>query len=220
MNLSGPRYIHVDLTVAICAGLATYRFGLPMTIRSSFYPLIGDYCWGWIGDVIDGFSIVMTVAGVCTSLGLGTIQIVAGLQRLGWIDPNETDLTNVYVATIWIITACATASVVSGLKVGIKTLSNVAFGLGCLILFLSFVMEKTYYLLNVLVQTTGVYMQWNIFQVPFWTDAFGSLEEGEGRASDGNSSATWWIGAWTVFYMACKFANKVLNVCFSYDPFL
>ena len=81
-------------------------------------------------------------------------------------------------------------------------MANIAFGLGCLILFLCFVMEKTNYLINLLVQTTGVYMQWNLFQVPFWTDAFGALEEGEGRAIDGNSSATWWIGAWTVFYMA------------------
>jgi len=63
-------------------------------------------------------------------------------------------------------------------------------------------MEKTSYLLNLAVQTTGVYLQYNIFQVPFWTDAFGELEGGEGRATDGNSSAQWFIGAWTVFYMA------------------
>jgi len=63
-------------------------------------------------------------------------------------------------------------------------------------------MEKSNYLLNLLVQTTGVYLQWNIFQVPFWTDAFGALKDGEGRAVDGHSSATWFIGAWTVFYMA------------------
>ena len=63
-------------------------------------------------------------------------------------------------------------------------------------------MEKSNYLLNLLVQTTGLYLQYNIFKVPFWTDAFGSLTEGEGRAVDGNSSADWFIGAWTVFYMA------------------
>ena len=65
-------------------------------------------------------------------------------------------------------------------------------------------MDKTYYLLNLVVQTTGMYLQWNLFQVAFWTDAFGSLNAGEGRAVDGNSAATWWIGAWTVFYLACK----------------
>lgn len=192
----------IYLIVAIASGLATYRFGLPMTIRSTFYPILGDYCWGWIGDIIDGYSIVMTVAGVCTSLGLGAIQMVAGLQRLGWIDPEKEDLQSVYVILILVITAIATVSVISGVSVGIKILANLAFGLGCLILFLCFVMEKTNYLLNLLVQTTGVYLQWNIFQVPFFTDAFGSLTEGEGRAVDGNGGATWFIGAWTVFYMA------------------
>lgn len=190
------------LIVAIACGLASFHFGLPLTIRSTFYPILGDYCWGWMGDVIDGYSIVMTVAGVCTSLGLGAIQMVAGLQDLGWVDPEKEDLQSVFVALIWIITLAATVSVVSGLSIGIKTLANIAFYLGNLILFLCFVMEKTGFLLNLFVQTTGVYLQYNIFQVPFWTDAFGELNEGEGRAIDGNSSASWFIGAWTVFYMA------------------
>ena len=69
-----------DLIVAIACGLASFRFGLPFTIRSTFYPIFGEYCWGWIGDTIDGYSIVMTVAGVCTSLGLGTIQIIGKFQ--------------------------------------------------------------------------------------------------------------------------------------------
>ena len=176
-----------------------------MTMRSSFYPLLGDYTWGWMGDLIDGFSIVMTVAGVCTSLGLGTLQIVTGLQRLGWVDPDLEEPQGVYIAVIWIITAAATLSVVSGINMGIKNLAIVAFSLGMLILFISFVMEKTYYLLNLTVQSTGFYLQWAIFQVPFHTDAFGSLEAGEGRATDDKAAATWWIGAWTVFYMAwCK----------------
>jgi len=190
------------LIVAIACGLASYRFGLPMTIRSTFYPILGDYCWGWIGDAIDGYSIVMTVAGVCTSLGLGAIQIVAGLQTLGWVDPDKKDLESVFVILIWIITLAATVSVVSGISVGIKILANIAFGLGSLILFLCFVMEKSTYLTNLLVQTTGMYLQFNIFKVPFWTDAFGALKSGEGRAVDGNGSADWFIGAWTVFYMA------------------
>jgi len=190
------------LIVAIACGLASYRFGLPMTIRSTFYPMLGEYTWGWMGDVIDGYSIVMTVAGVCTSLGLGAIQMVAGMQDLGWIDSDLKNLDVVFIILIWVITCAATISVVSGISVGIKILANIAFGLGNFILFICFVMENSPYLLNLFVQTTGVYMQYNIFKIPFWTDAFGSLNEGEGRAIDGNSSATWFIGSWTVFYMA------------------
>merc|ERR1712216_3933 len=101
-----------------------------------------------------------------------------------------------------IITLFATISVISGLSLGIKILSNIAFYLGCLILFLCFTMEKTYYLLSLIVQTAGTYMQWNIFQMPFWTDAFGALKSGGGRSVDGKSGADWWIGGWSVFYMA------------------
>jgi len=48
------------LVVAICMGLAGHRFGLPMTFRSCLYPILGEYTWGWIGDFIDGFTIVVT----------------------------------------------------------------------------------------------------------------------------------------------------------------
>jgi len=189
------------LMMALSAGLGSFCFGLPLTVRSTFFPILGKYAWGWIGDLIDGWSIVMTVAGVCTSLGLGVIQMNAGMRNLGWIEDAVSD-TTVNIAIIWVITAFATVSVVSGLDKGIKTLSVTGFSLGCLILFLCFVMEKSYYQLNVLVQSTGYYLQWCIFQLPFFTDAFGSLEEGEGRASDGNTAPAGWMGWWTVFYMA------------------
>jgi choline-glycine betaine transporter len=142
------------LVVAVCCGLASYRFNLPMTLRSCFYPLLGEYTWGWIGDVIDGFTIVTTVAGVCTSLGLGAFQIAAGLQRVGAIDDDlsEDKMRNVHVISIWVITLIATCSVVSGLNVGIKYLSQLGFGLGMVLLFLVLVMEKTNYILNLIVQ--------------------------------------------------------------------
>ena len=128
--------------------------------------------------------------------------MTSGLQRLGWVDPEEDDLSGTYVIIIWVVTLFATLSVVSGLKVGIKSLSILGFVLGCLILFLCFVMEKSYYLLDLLVQTTGFYLQWSIFQVSFWTDAFAALEPGQGRAVDGKAGGSQWIGTWTVFYMA------------------
>jgi len=190
------------LVLAMSAGLASYSFGLPLTVRSSFYPLIGNYCWGWMGDLIDSWAIVMTVAGICTSLGLGAIQMSVGLEMLGWVEEVGDNPEVLYVAIVWVVTAFATLSVISGLNVGIRILSKAGFLLGCLILFLCFTMEKSYYLLNVIVQSTGDYLQWCIFQVPFYTDAFAGLKEGEGRASDGKSAPAEWMGWWTVFYMA------------------
>jgi choline-glycine betaine transporter len=142
------------LVVAICSGLVSFRFKLPLTLRSCFYPLLGEYTWGWIGDIIDGYTIVTTVAGVCTSLGLGAFQIATGLKRVGAIDQDTSgsDLTDVHLYSIWIITCFATVSVVSGVGVGIKYLSQIGFGLGMLLLFWVFVMEKTSFILNLMVQ--------------------------------------------------------------------
>eukprot|EP00979_Chaetoceros_neogracilis_P008315 scaffold1853_cov287-Chaetoceros_neogracile.AAC.17 len=191
------------LIMSISISLAAYRFDLPMTVRSAFYPILGEYTWGWIGDLIDGFSIVMTVAGICTSLGLGVLQMTVGLERLGWIDAN-TDQNTVQneIIIIWVVTIFATMSVISGLKVGIKILAFIALAMSSAIMFLSFVMEDTFYLLNLIVQTTGMYLQYGMLQLPFWTDAFGSMQDGEGRAIDGNASSQSWMGSWTVFYSA------------------
>ncbi|CAJ1939141.1 unnamed protein product [Cylindrotheca closterium] len=191
------------LIVAICSGLVSFRFKLPLTLRSCFYPLLGEYTWGWIGDIIDGYTIVTTVAGVCTSLGLGAFQIAAGLKRVGAIDKDisDDDLTDVHLYSIWIITCLATISVISGVGIGIKYLSQLAFGLGQLLLFWVFTMEKTNFILNLIVQEVGYYFQWTVFQMNFHTDAFGQLNHGEGRAVDGNSAATWFMDAWTIFYI-------------------
>jgi choline-glycine betaine transporter len=66
-------------------------------------------------------------------------------------------------------------------------------------------MERSSYILNLMVQTTGYYFQYSIFQLPFHSDAFGQLREGEGRAIDGNAAATWWMDAWTIFYVSKRF---------------
>jgi choline-glycine betaine transporter len=126
-------------------GLAGHRFGLPMTFRSCFYPILGEYAWGWMGDVIDGFTIVTTVAGVCTSLGLGAINIVAGFRFLGWVedDISEDRLTLIQNLTIWGITAMATISVLSGLHQGVQLLSKLAFAIGMLLFFLIFTMVRS-----------------------------------------------------------------------------
>jgi choline-glycine betaine transporter len=108
--------------VALAQGLGTYRFGLPMTFRASFYPLLGEYTWGFWGDIIDSFTIVTTVGGICTSLGLGAFQITSGMQRLGWLDADltEDEATKAQSCTVWVITLIATVSVISGINIGIK----------------------------------------------------------------------------------------------------
>ena len=68
----------VYVMVGMIMGFMSFRKGLPMTMKSCFYPLIGDRIYGWIGDFIDTFSVLTTLFGVCTSLGLGTLQVNRG----------------------------------------------------------------------------------------------------------------------------------------------
>ena len=71
----------VYVIIGIILGFLTFRKGMPMTMKTCFYPLIGDRIYGWIGDLIDIFSIMTTLFGVCTSLGLGTIQVNNGKSQ-------------------------------------------------------------------------------------------------------------------------------------------
>jgi choline-glycine betaine transporter len=190
--------------VAVAAALATHRFGLPLTFRSCFYPIFGAYTWGWMGDVIDGMAIVLMILGVCSMLCTSTLQIVSGLVHLGWIDPNSTDeeLMMVQKTTVWIVTFISIASVISGLRGGIRYMSFLAVTTAVFLGLMVFAMEDTKFILNLQVQTLGYHLQTSIFQLNFWTDAFGQLEEGAGRAIDGNAAEQWWITSWTVFYQA------------------
>ena len=76
--------------VGLVLGLMSHREGLPMTMKSCFYPLIGDKIFGWMGDFIDIISVLTTLFGVCTSLGLGTRQLNAGFNVFNSdIDPDD-----------------------------------------------------------------------------------------------------------------------------------
>lgn len=180
-------YVVVGLLLAFVG----YRQGLPMTMRSCMYPLIGDKIYGWMGDAIDIISVVCTMFGVCTSLGLGVMQLNAGVHRLK--SSVEVSTLN-QIIIIWCVTACATVSVITGLKMGIRRLSETCFALGVFIMMLVFFFDSPWHTLNLLVQSTGYYMQ-TVIQLGFHTDAFAQL----GNAPDGKENPGW-MDAWTIFY--------------------
>ena len=162
-----------------------------MTVRSCFYPLIGDKIYGWMGDAVDIFSVVCTMFGVCTSLGVGVMQMNGGFKRL---NPSIEYSVKNQIIIIWAVTACATASVVSGLKIGIRRLSEICFSLGMFIMMIGIFADNTWHALNVYVQSIGYYIQW-IIQIGFHTDAFAQL----GNAPDGKQAQRW-MNDWTIFY--------------------
>ena len=100
--------------------------------RSGIAPPLGALAQvnHWVGDLIDAMSVVVVVIGVCTSLGLGALQIVTGLQRLQIVDPQAAPwvMTNAAIVVIWVITAVAATSVALGVRRGIKPLSQVHLG--------------------------------------------------------------------------------------------
>ncbi len=119
--------------LALALAFFTYNRGLPLTLRSAFYPILGERIWGWWGHTIDIVAVFATLFGLATSLGFGTEQALAGLNFLfGWGTGNVAK-----VVLIAVITALALISVLRGLDGGVKILSEVNIVLaGLLLLFI------------------------------------------------------------------------------------
>ncbi|HHM6319181.1 TPA: BCCT family transporter [Pseudomonas aeruginosa] len=134
--------------VALILAFFSYRHGLPLTLRSALYPLIGERIYGPIGHAVDIFAIIGTVFGVATSLGYGVLQINSGLHHLfGW-PVNQT----VQIALIAATCGLATLSVASGLDRGIRILSELNLSLAVILLLFVLVLGPTVFLLQTYVQ--------------------------------------------------------------------
>lgn len=168
--------------VALILAFFSYRHGLPLTLRSALYPIIGDRIYGWMGHAVDIFAVIGTVLGVATSLGYGVLQVNAGLNHLFGLPVNET----VQVVLIVVITALATLSVVSGLDKGIRILSEINLSLAVLLLIMVGALGPTVLLLKSFVENTGGYLSEIV------TKTF-NLYAYEPKSSS-------WLGGWTLFY--------------------
>ena len=139
--------------VGLALGFFAYNRGLPLTIRSAFYPLLGDRVWGWPGHIIDTFAIFAGMFGLATSLGLGVQQVTTGLNYLFDIPANSTTM----VVLIVVITAIAMASVLTGINVGIKRLSQFNIIVALLLLLAVIILGPTLYILSSIFTSFGVY---------------------------------------------------------------
>ncbi|KEO55387.1 BCCT family transporter [Thioclava pacifica] len=116
--------------VALALALFSYNKGLPLTIRSAFYPIFGERIWGWTGHIIDILAVFATLFGLATSLGFGAQQANAGLNHVFGVPIN----TSVQVVLITAITGVALFSVLRGLDGGVKLLSEINMGIAALLL--------------------------------------------------------------------------------------
>lgn len=176
--------LHPWAIYAILAlGLALFSFnkGLPLTVRSVFYPLLGERVWGWPGHVIDILAVLATLFGLATSLGYGAAQASSGLNYLFDVPLGNTTQIVLVIG----ITAIALFSVVAGLDAGVKRLSEINMILAVLLLLFVIAVGPTLDILSGFFGNLGAYFQ----HLP-------ALSNPVGR-DDANFSQ-----GWTAFYWA------------------
>lgn len=166
--------------VGLVLAYFSFRHGLPLSMRSALYPIIGEKIHGPIGHAIDVFAILGTLFGVSTTLGLSVTQINTGLHYL-W--PEIPINIQVQVTTTIIITAMTAASVVAGLDKGIKRLSVLNMVLAIALMAFIFIVGPTRFILETFLQNTGSYLN-NIIERTFNLQAYSRSD---------------WIGNWTLF---------------------
>jgi choline/glycine/proline betaine transport protein len=166
--------------VALILAYFSFRQGLPLTLRSALYPLIGDKIYGWPGHIVDIFAVIGTVFGVATSLGIGASQINFGLAHL--LDIPVSD--GVQLALMAMVTCFAIISVASGLDRGIRILSEINMALAVGLLLCVLILGPTVFLLQAYIQNMGAYLS-DIVRNTFNLFAYEKTD---------------WIGGWTIFY--------------------
>lgn len=170
-------YALISLALAFFA----YNRGLPLSLRSVFYPIFKDKVFGILGDIIDILAVISCLFGLATSLGFGAQQINAGLNYLFGIPQNTT----VQVLLICIITGIATISVVSGIGKGVRILSELNMRVATIFLLLVLFIGPTLFIVRLFNNSVGFYLN-NIISISFWSE--------QGKEN--------WQGSWTIFYWA------------------
>jgi choline/glycine/proline betaine transport protein len=165
---------------ALILGYFSYRHRLPLTLRSAFYPLIGERIHGPAGAAIDVFAIVCTTCGVATSLGLGVLQINSGMNYLLGVPITPMVQVGLIIGTM----SLATVSVVMGLDAGIKRLSEINIALSIMLLIGVLLAGPTILLLQTTIENLGNYVG-EIVTKTFNLYAYDPTD---------------WLGGWTIFY--------------------
>ena len=166
--------------VALVLAYFSYRWKLPLTIRSALQPIFGKRVEGGLGDAVDVLAVFGTVFGIATTLGLGVQQMNAGLGALFGLE-NSVWLQLTVTA---VIMSVATVSVVSGVKKGVRLLSEANFWLSIAVVLCLLLFGPTQYLIAITIESAGDYIQ-NLMSMTFHTNA---------TRDDG------WQSEWTVFF--------------------
>lgn len=164
---------------------SAYRRGRAPLISALFEPVFPGSSHRVLGRLIDFFAILVTLFGTAVSLGIGALQIQSGFVLVTGIGP----LGNMFlVGSIAVLTAIFIASAVSGVKRGIRVLSNTNMMLTGLLGLFVLIVGPTVFILNFLptslvefVRQLGTMLTLN--------------------ANDGEEAIAF-LGSWTTYYWA------------------
>ena len=170
--------------VGLCFAYFTYNKNLPFRVSSFFSGPFTQNIWGRVS--LDVIAIIATIFGIATSLGLGANQINSGLGYMQILEESFISTIGIVV----VITLMGLISVVLGLKVGIKRLSQLNIILCAILLSIIFLGGPTSYILDGLVQNLGSYLQ-NLLSLS--TNTNGYLDSS-------------WQNGWTLYYYSWWFA--------------
>ncbi|NKD86194.1 BCCT family transporter [Haematospirillum jordaniae] len=174
---------------ALALALFSYNKGLPLTLRSIFYPLIGERVWGWPGHLVDILAIFSTVSGLAVTLGVGAQQIAAGLDFLMGVGTSNVMLVLLVIA----ITMISVWSIVKGLDGGIRRASEYSMLLAVIFMLFIIVAGPTADLMSGFVQNVLGYGQYILpLSIPFGREDTGFV------ASWTAPYWAWWI-SWSPF---------------------
>ena len=178
----------VYAVVGLALALTAYRYGGRHLISSAFVPLIGERrARGWQGKILDVLAIFATVFGTAASLGLGALQIRAGLAETGAVSAESAA---VVVGVIIVLGLCFLLSAVSGIERGIQWLSNINMVLAvALAVFVLVASGSAVFILDLIPTSLGAYF-----------GTFFDMASRTGASADGTAGE--WLSAWTVFYWA------------------
>jgi len=155
---------------------------MPPLISSTFYPILGERIYGWVGYLIDILAVFATIFGIATSLGLGALQLTSGIAEVFPISGGQTD-TLIIIAVVTVLFMLSSAT---GLDKGIQILSKTNVMIPVFLLLFMLIVGPTSYILNIFTTSLGEYFS-SIVNISLSTNPFRGYE---------------WTKSWTLFYWA------------------
>lgn len=171
----------VYAVVGLALGFFAYNKGLPLTIRSAFYPILGERVWGFWGHLIDTMAVISTVFGLATTIGIGATQASSGIGYL--LDTPAT--LAMQITLVLSITSLAVISVLRGMDGGVKLLSNLNMSIALILMVFVFILGPTLAIISGFGQNLLAY----VLDAPALANWIGREDQA-------------WFHDWTIFYWA------------------